>query len=156
MRRSCASSTSLSRPKPTESSSRTRSRRLEMESDAVDDHDVLRVSWSSLRSTTAAGSAFLPVEPAGGFLRAVRRVQSSHAQVDKPYLTEGFRPVGYPHLVWPACRSGLPGCGRCACYSFLEPQVRVGCQVGTKGGRTAHGGTRHVPHQRCYPSLNTP
>ena len=48
-----------------------------------------------------AESAFLPVEPAVGFLRAVRRVQSSHAYMDKPYITEGFRSVGYPHLVWP-------------------------------------------------------
>ena len=100
-----------------------------------------------------AESAFLPVEPAGGFLRAVRRVQSSHAYIDKPYITEGFRSVGYPHLVWPACRSGLSGCGRWACYNFLELQVTFGCQVGTKGGRTAPG---IRPHQRYYPTLSTP
>ena len=41
-----------------------------------------------------------------------------------------------PHLVLPACRSGLPGCGRCTCYSYLEPQVRVECPAETRDKQT--------------------
>ena len=80
----------------------------------------------------------------------------SSLHIDNSYRTEGFRPFGYHQLVWPACRSALLGCGLCACCSFLDPQVRVGCQEETKVARTVTGGTRHFPHQRCYLSLNTP
>lgn len=81
---------------------------------------------------------FRPLSQSCGFIRAVRRSQSSHALVDRSHLIspEGFIPdPATLYLVQPACHCGCPGCGRCACYSYGEPQVRVECQVGTKTGR---------------------
>lgn len=37
------------------------------------------------------------------------------------------------NLVHPACRARCPGCGRCTCYSYWEPQVRAGWPVWTTG-----------------------
>lgn len=48
------------------------------------------------------------------------------------YFTEGWRPVGNPYLIWLFYQDGLPGNGCCMCYSYLEPQVKTECQMGTK------------------------
>lgn len=46
-----------------------------------------------------AATAFLSAEPVWCFLPQSTRGKSSHAQVGKPKLTKGFRPVTYPHLI---------------------------------------------------------
>lgn len=54
-------------------------------------------------------------------------------------------PVEMVSRVWPLLHAD----------SYLEPQVRAGCQVGTKVDELLLG-VRLLPHQRYYPSLTTP
>ena len=90
-------------------------------------NSVLRVSLCSLCIPQCTAGGRLHVR----FTVQSAEVQTSHAWVDIPENHQEPRSLA-PHLVLPACRSGLPGCGHCACYSYLEPQVRVGCLVETK------------------------
>ena len=103
------------------------------------DQDCWRWDWmqwmtnSSLRISLC--SLCIPQCTAGclyvRFTVQSAEVQTSHAWIDIPEDHQEPRSLA-PHLVLPTCRSGLPGCGHYACYSYLEPQVRVGCVVQTK------------------------
>ena len=50
----------------------------------------------------------------------------------------------------------LYGCSHCACYSFSEPQVRAGYQMGIKGGETTTIRGRHLPTLEVLPLSMTP
>ncbi|KAK0049024.1 hypothetical protein Bpfe_021609, partial [Biomphalaria pfeifferi] len=50
----------------------------------------------------------------------------------EPQCTECHGHVRYPLPGLAGQSKPFPGCGRCACYSFWELQVRVGYRVGTK------------------------
>lgn len=41
------------------------------------------------------------------------------------HFTKSQRSISYHHLVWPICWDSLAGCGFCACYSYLVPQMRL-------------------------------
>ena len=81
--------------------------------------------------------AFLPIEPALWFLphSMPKSVFTCLGRQIPGLFTRGLETrLATLYLVQPTCQSGCPGFGRCTCYSFGEPQVRVECQVGTKAG----------------------
>ena len=76
----------------------------------------LGATSSSRRSTTLATTASTTVGSSSDLIRSFRRESvfvCSGAGTAQVKLTESFRPVGYPHLVQPACQSRYLGCGRC-------------------------------------------
>jgi hypothetical protein len=84
-------------------------------------------SWRVLpcpkRSTTPAVIAFMTVGSTVDLIRSLRR--SSLRMLGQTYpswITGWFenQPATlYPHLVLPACQSGLPGCGHCRMLQLL-------------------------------------
>ena len=72
--------------------------------------------------SSSLGPPFCPLNQSGGFFRAVSRIQSSHAEVDKPNSPQGLRPDGYPYLVQPVSRNGYPG-------RFLIKLGYLGCSL---------------------------
>ena len=139
MKKSCAVSTSLSRPASSVLSGKTESRRLGtgwmqwMTRVSYTCHTLPRHS-----TIPCWRSPFYPLNQRSGFLRVVRQTQSSHAKVANPNSLTGSK-TPQPHA-----------------SSFWDPQVRVGCRVEAKAGKLLQKEPNMFPHQRYCPFPDTP
>lgn len=90
---------------------------------AVDDQDIFSCLVHALGlSTTFSIAAFTTVGSTDNLFRLFRRESvfvCSRADTARSKLTGGFRPVGYPHLVWATRQRRCPGGGRCCIRQLL-------------------------------------
>ena len=100
---------------------------------AVDGHDVCSALPYPLHSTPLAVAAFMTVET---------KLFSSTDSAGS-----SLRMLGY------AAKAVYGGVAAVACYSFLEPQVRVECQVDSSAGQAALKRTWLSPLHRYSPPL---
>ena len=124
--------------------------RLETFLATVDGHNVCSALLCPLCSTPLAVAAFMTFgtksfSSAGSSLRMLGK--ASHI-----WLTGGFQ-TQPATLTWfsPPAKAVYQGVAAVACYSFLEPQVRVECQVDSNAGRAALKRTWLAPCRGARP-----
>ena len=120
---------------------------------AVGGHDTCSALQCPLRSTPLAVAALMTIGTIS--FSSAHSSRSSLCMLGRHPLSgspEGFRSVLLPS---PGLVRQPRGFTRVvvavACYSFLEPQVGVGCKVDSNVGRAALKRTWLAPLQRCSP-----
>ena len=108
---------------------------------AVDGRNVFSAWLRPSLSTKRCSFAFLAVGSyyyTSNIIRPIcrRRLHMLGYDRQSPKLTEGFTLFGYPHLVYSLPVEVVTGVWLLLhVHSYLEPQVRAACQMGTNVGR---------------------